>query len=117
MTTLHSTYEAYQARYALSGLDETSFDALHIHASELVDSCCLSGYDETDEDILAILSDATCDQIAAWVETGDGNNLAGYARSTEMTVGDLTIKGQPAMRSPRMVQTLRRAGLTTPYGE
>jgi hypothetical protein len=113
----HATYPQFQARYPASTLPEAGFTALATHASDLVTATVTAPYDTTDTDIIAAFANATCDQIAAWAETGDSNDLAGYAPGVSMTLGDLTVNGQPARVSPRTVRTLRTAGLLAIYGE
>lgn len=110
------TVTDFRARYPQHPATDTAIAALTPHAHALVLSCVLAAYDTTDVTITGVISDATCDQVAAWLETGDSNDLAGYATDTEITVGGFTVKGQPARVSPRAVRTLKTARLTTPVG-
>lgn len=106
----------FRARYPQHQATDTDITALTSHAYALVLSCVLAATDPTDSTVEGVIKDATCDQIAAWLETGDSNDLAGYAADTEITVGGFTVKGQPARVSPRAVRTLKTARLTTPVG-
>lgn len=111
-----ANYEGFLDRYPLSTVTEETYDAAVIHADELVRSVCLAAISATDEDAQTAIEKATYDQIAAWLETGDSNDLAGYAAGVSLTIGDFTIGGQPAAVSPRAVRTLRTAGLLQMYG-
>jgi|OM-RGC.v1.028821938 hypothetical protein len=106
----------FRARYPQSDATDAVIAALTGHAHDLVLSCVLASHDLTDAETVAAIKAATCDQIAAWLETGDSNDLAGYAADTEITVGGFTVKGQPSRVAPRAVRTLKAARLTTPVG-
>lgn len=112
-----TSYDGFKARYTASSLSEPEYNALVVHAAELVSFHILAGYTDADTAKVTAIENATYDQIATWEETGDGNDLAGYARGTEMQLGgSLKIVGQPASFSPRALRTLWAAGLLRLYG-
>lgn len=96
--------------------DEDALTALLSHASRVVEEYILAACDITDNDTAAALQAAVCHQVAAWLEVGDSHDLAGYARGVGVSLGDLSISGQPAPIAPRAIRVLKLAGLTTPYG-
>ena len=119
MTTKPTPYwDTYVTRYDHLSSAATSHivELLAIHAIELVNSVIVAPYDPTDATIQTVIKNAVVDQIAAWLETGDDNDLAGYAPTVSMTLGDLTVNGQPAVVSPRTLRTLRNAGLLQLWG-
>jgi hypothetical protein len=115
--TIHALWSDFVERYPATTAAAGEVEILSIHASELIDSVCFYRYDTTDLTVKQVLTNATCDQIAQWLETGDSNQLTGYAINTPMTLGTLTINGQPARVAPRALQTLRHAGLLNIIGE
>lgn len=112
----HASWEDFQTRYPNTAATQTQVEALLEHATELVNETVIAPYDPDDQTIQTVLTNATCDQVAAWIETGDDNDLAGYAPTVSISLGDLTVNGQPARVSPRTVRTLRNAGLLQLWG-
>lgn len=88
-------------------------DRLIARASELIHSIVLTAYDVDDVDTAAVLSDATCAQIEAWLTVGEEASIAGY-EGTQSVAG--LSSGQPARVSPRALIILRVAGLLQPTG-
>lgn len=111
-----ATYEAFTARYPTSTATQTAVDALIPHASDLIAATILAPYNPADTTTALVISNAICDQVAAWLETGSSNDLAGYAPGISIKVDGLEVSGQPAAVSPRALRTLRAFGLLTPMG-
>jgi hypothetical protein len=109
-----SIWNIFQTRYPANPATQAEVNALAPHAETLIKSFITYPY--TDDDAPEI-NNAITDQIAAWIETGVSNDLAGYASNTSMSLGDLTISGQPAHISPRAVRVLRAAGLLQLIGD
>lgn len=112
----HDLQAHFAAHYPTGTASTAEIAALYPHAYALILDTVLAPWDPNDADTLNVLCDAAVHQVAAWIETGDGNDLAGYAASTSMSLGGLTINGQPAPVSPRAVRALRAAGLLNLYG-
>ena len=73
--------------------------------------------DPTDSDEIAALRDACCAQVSYWIELGGGTSVDKSADVLGLTgmikAGDVT-RSAPRECAPRMVRTLRQAGLWRP---
>jgi len=112
-----SIWATFQTRYPGNPATQNEVNALALHAETLIKSIITYPYSETDTTTATAITNATADQVAAWIETGVSNDLAGYANDTSMSLGDLSISGQPAHVSPRAVRVLRSAGLLQILGD
>jgi hypothetical protein len=111
-------YTTYTGQAAPAGLD-----LLLIRAARIVDQALLAAvYDTEDEDVVAALRDATCEQAATWVAVGeDGTGALGeYAN---VSIGSVSLGraqsggagggGSAATRlAPQAWAILQQAGLT-----
>lgn len=110
-----SLWNEFQSRYPQSDVSETEFNGLYTHANELILSFITYAYDP--QESATAINNATFDQIEAWFEVGQLQEHGGYAPNTSISLGDLTIGGQPSFISPRAKRTLRQAGLLRIIGE
>lgn len=88
-------------------------------ASELVDEWVRAPYTiddttklPTDPDIAAVLRDATCAVVEAWMEVGEDNDIDGLA-GAQIAVQGYSGPRAPAV-PPRVKRILANAGLLTP---
>lgn len=112
-----SLWNEFQTRYPLSAVSQAEVEGLYTHANELITDHITYPYDANETETATAIKNATFDQIEAWVEVGQLQEHGGYKTSTSVSIGDLTISGQPSFISPRAIRTLRQAGLLRIIGE
>lgn len=59
-------------------------------------------------DVTADLVKAVCAQVEQWLEVGEDNDVAGYARDTTVSYG-VSTTGLPDLLAPRAARVLRKA--------
>jgi hypothetical protein len=68
--------------------------------------------DDPDEDILEVLSTATCDQVEFWLEAGEEHDVVGLPKGSSLQGGRVQVQRMPGYLGQRARRTLIQAGLT-----
>jgi len=86
-------------------------------ASELVNYATMGRaqklFDDTDasDESLSALSDATCDQVEFWLETGEEHDVLGLPKGSSLQGGRVQVQRIPGQLGQRAKRTLMDTGL------
>lgn len=114
--TISITPTEAKARYVteFSVYSDTELTAMIANAREVIDFYAHIGSDaiEADAAKTAAYKVAVFHQMAAWLETTQNSDLAGYSPTTSISLGDITVSGQPSKLSPRARRVILTNGLS-----
>lgn len=113
MTDTYATTPQLTARLSTAYTVPADASLVLQKASELIDYATLGraqlAYDGDDADVIALLADATCDQVEFWLEVGEEHDV--LALTGFLQGGRVQVQKMPPRLAPRAKQQLVRAGL------
>jgi len=117
MTDTYATVPELTARLSSTYAVPTDAEILLAKASEVIDYETLGAaqtlYD-ADPPVpsrLALLSQATCDQVEYWLEVGEEHDVVGLQPGSSLQGGRVQVQKMPGALGQRARRTLLRAGL------
>lgn len=119
MTDVFATVDELTARlspaYTMPS-DEVALSLL-TKASEVIDHYTFGRAQRVTDEVSApaaliqALSDATCDQVEFWLETGEEHDVLGLPKGSSLQGGRVQVQRMPGALGQRAKRTLLRSGL------